>query len=69
MQVGLATTSLAANDVFQSASCGFTIFAIIGPLVGTTLILVLVGYIYVHNFVIAFILRPRISDSMRLHRV
>ncbi|CEL04200.1 hypothetical protein ASPCAL05331 [Aspergillus calidoustus] len=33
MQVGLATDSLAGNTAFQDASYGFTIFAILGPLV------------------------------------
>lgn len=33
MQVGLATESLVKNDSFQSASYGFTVFAILGPLV------------------------------------
>jgi hypothetical protein len=32
MQVGLATKSLADNDAFQSASYGFTVFSILGPL-------------------------------------
>ncbi|WQF87976.1 hypothetical protein CDEST_12990 [Colletotrichum destructivum] len=35
MQVGLATTALAENDAFQSASYGFTVFSIVEP-VGTT---------------------------------
>ncbi|KAJ0423503.1 hypothetical protein BJY00DRAFT_299685 [Aspergillus carlsbadensis] len=33
MQVGLATESLAGNSAFQDASYGFTVFAILGPLV------------------------------------
>lgn len=39
MQVGLATNSLANNDAFQSASYGFTIFSILGPLIVAVLIL------------------------------
>ncbi|OBR03070.1 UDP-N-acetylglucosamine transferase subunit ALG13 [Colletotrichum higginsianum IMI 349063] len=41
MQVGLATTSLAENDAFQSASYGFTIFSIVRPVFATVLILLL----------------------------
>lgn len=33
MQVGLATSHLGANEAFQNASWGFTIFAILGPLI------------------------------------
>jgi hypothetical protein len=33
MQVGLATSHLGANESFQNASWGFTIFAILGPLI------------------------------------
>ncbi|KAL3483401.1 hypothetical protein BJX62DRAFT_244931 [Aspergillus germanicus] len=33
MQVGLAMDSLAGNEAFQDASYGFTVFAILGPLV------------------------------------
>lgn len=32
MQVGLATKSLADNDAFQSASYGFAVFSVLGPL-------------------------------------
>ncbi|KAL2837475.1 hypothetical protein BJY01DRAFT_237851 [Aspergillus pseudoustus] len=39
MQVGLATEALAGNRAFQNASYGFTVFAILGPLV-------LIGFIY-----------------------
>ncbi|RDW78919.1 uncharacterized protein DSM5745_05771 [Aspergillus mulundensis] len=33
MQVGLATEALSGNQAFQNASYGFTVFAILGPLV------------------------------------
>ncbi|KAI1824111.1 hypothetical protein F4861DRAFT_507365 [Xylaria intraflava] len=38
MQVGLATDALAQNRAFQSASYGFTVFSIIGPLAAGGLI-------------------------------
>lgn len=40
MQVGLATEALAKNSAFQSASYGFTVFSILGPLVCAGLIVV-----------------------------
>ncbi|KAM0539434.1 hypothetical protein ACHAO7_012182, partial [Fusarium culmorum] len=40
MQVGLATEALAKNSAFQSASYGFTVFSILGPLVCAALIVV-----------------------------
>ncbi|KAJ5689819.1 hypothetical protein N7462_004211 [Penicillium macrosclerotiorum] len=46
MQVGLATTYLEGNPSFQNASSGFTIFSILGPLVG----IFLVGTIGVFQF-------------------
>lgn len=40
MQVGLATDKLVANEAFQAASYGLTVFAIIGPLIaGVSIIL------------------------------
>jgi hypothetical protein len=49
MQVGLATNALVHNDTFQSASYGFTIFSILGPLVAAVLIILAFCYIFVHN--------------------
>ncbi|KAI6777607.1 uncharacterized protein J7T54_002871 [Emericellopsis cladophorae] len=50
MQVGLATR-LQENEAFQSASYGFTIFSILGPLVAAGLILVVFFYLFVGNWV------------------
>ncbi|KAH8654235.1 hypothetical protein BGZ61DRAFT_541508 [Ilyonectria robusta] len=49
MQVGLATESLGGNDAFQSASYGFTIFSILGPLICAGLIVLVFFYIFIHN--------------------
>lgn len=38
MQVGLATTRLGNSVSFQNASYGFTVFAILGPLIGIILV-------------------------------
>lgn len=38
MQVGLGTTRLAGNLTFQNASWGFTVFSILGPLIGIGLV-------------------------------
>ena len=51
MQVGLATNALSDNDAFQSASYGFTIFSILGPLVAFLLILVAFCFIFVTNWI------------------
>jgi len=40
MQVGLGTTKLAGDEMFQAASYGFTVFSILGPL-GAVLVTVL----------------------------
>jgi hypothetical protein len=69
MQVGLATTSLAANEMFQSASYGFTIFSIVGPLISTALALGIMGYVYIHNFVTAFMWRPKLAGGKKPDRV
>jgi hypothetical protein len=50
MQVGLATTSLAENEAFQSASYGFTIFSILGPLAGSGLILAIFVHMFISNW-------------------
>ena len=51
MQVGLATKALVNNDAFQSASYGFTVFSILGPLVATALITLAFCYIFVNNWI------------------
>ncbi|KAJ5808849.1 hypothetical protein N7474_010118 [Penicillium riverlandense] len=51
MQVGLATNSLAGNHVFQSASYGFVIFSILGPLVALGLIVLEFCCIFFNNWI------------------
>jgi hypothetical protein len=51
MQVGLATTSLAGNDAFQSASYRFAVFSILSPLVAAGLILLAFCYMFVENWI------------------
>lgn len=51
MQVGLATEALQSNRVFQSASYGFTIFSILGPLAAVGLIILIFCYAFVCNWV------------------
>lgn len=50
MQVGLAT-KLQGSAAFQSASYGFTIFAILGPLVALGLIMFAFLYLFASNWV------------------
>ena len=49
MQVGLATDALAGNAAFQSASYGFTLLSILGPLVAAGLIITAFSYLLVTN--------------------
>ncbi|KAM0798677.1 hypothetical protein BDR22DRAFT_881600 [Usnea florida] len=49
MQVGLAADRLKSNRSFQSASYGFTVFSILGPLVAAVLITVAFLVLFVHN--------------------
>lgn len=50
MQVGLATEALGANKTFQSASCGFTVFSILGPIVVVALLLLQFCGIFLWNW-------------------
>ena len=51
MQVGLATQTLQESAAFQSASYGFTIFSILGPLVAAGLVILQFCYLFTHNSV------------------
>ena len=64
MQVGLATKSLAENDTFQSASYGFTVFAILSPLFATGFIIVAFCYIFVSNWASAVSYHKKRSLAM-----
>ncbi|KAI0506637.1 hypothetical protein F5B22DRAFT_438207 [Xylaria bambusicola] len=59
LQVGLATKSLGDSDAFQSASYGFTIFSILGPLIVAGLIILVFFYIFLYNWIVAVIERNR----------
>ncbi|KAL5364464.1 hypothetical protein BJX96DRAFT_187805 [Aspergillus floccosus] len=50
MQVGLATDALAQNKTFQSASYGFTVFSILGPLLAASLIMLQFCCIFIFNW-------------------
>ena len=51
MQVGLATEALLDDRAFQAATYGFTVFSILGPLVGAFLILAVFLCVFVLNWV------------------
>ncbi|OJD12206.1 hypothetical protein AJ78_07165 [Emergomyces pasteurianus Ep9510] len=53
MQVGLETKALANNAAFHSASYGFTVFSILGPLAATVSIFIAFFYLFVNNLVVA----------------
>lgn len=51
MQVGLATESLAHNQAFQSASYGFTVFSILGPLIAMSVVMLRFCGIFLRNWI------------------
>ncbi|GKT92453.1 ankyrin domain protein [Colletotrichum tofieldiae] len=51
MQVGLATEGLQDNKTFQSASYGFTIFSIVGPLAAAGLVMLVFCCLFIGNWV------------------
>jgi len=59
MQVGLATKVLAENDAFQSASYGFTVFAIVGPLTSAGFIVFIFCCIFINNWLVAVAYKRR----------
>lgn len=64
MQVGLATKSLADNDAFQSASYGFVVFSVLGPLAAAGFIALVFCYKFVNNWMVAITYKKR-----RFHEV
>ncbi|KAL6918497.1 hypothetical protein ACHAP8_009910 [Fusarium lateritium] len=53
MQVGLATEALQSDSAFQSASYGFTVFSILGPLAAVGLFLVVFCCVFIGNWATA----------------
>lgn len=51
MQVGQGTEHLAKSDAFASASYGFTVFSILGPLICAALIFLAFALMYAYNWV------------------
>jgi hypothetical protein len=58
MQVGLATSHLGENASFQSASWGFTVFAILGPLI----VVLLVGIVGIFQFCTNLVVTKRFAQ-------
>lgn len=50
MQVGLATTKLGHNIVFQAVSYGFTVFSILAPLIALVAVSLVIGIGYCFNW-------------------
>ncbi|KAH7215367.1 hypothetical protein DER44DRAFT_158222 [Fusarium oxysporum] len=59
MQVGLATETLKDDDAFQSASYGFAVFSILGPLICAGLIVLAFSYIFVQNWIVTVTYKKR----------
>ncbi|TGJ83467.1 hypothetical protein E0Z10_g5316 [Xylaria hypoxylon] len=66
MQVGLATKSLGDNNAFQSASYGFTIFSIVGPLAATGVVSLMFCYAFVRNLVLTMMYKKKRFRAMGL---
>ena len=66
MQVGLAADKLKNNTSFQSASYGFTVFSILGPLVAAVLIIVAFLVLFVSNLVGTLEFWAKRSSSVQL---
>lgn len=58
MQVGLATSHLGTNASFQNASWGFTVFAILGPLIGV----LLAGIVGIFQFCTNLVVTKRLTE-------
>ncbi|GKZ33015.1 hypothetical protein AbraIFM66950_002732 [Aspergillus brasiliensis] len=70
MQLGLATDALQHNNAFQSASYGFTVFSILGPLIAIALVLAVFCYIFASNWVATVVYkRKRFSEMKALSGV
>jgi len=59
MQVGLATDALGGNAVFQSVSYGFTVFAILGPIIASGLIIIAFCLLFVNNWLATTVYRKK----------
>lgn len=66
MQVGLATKSLADNDAFQSASYGFAVFSVLGPLAAAGVIALVFCYMFVNNWIVAITYKKRRFHEVRV---
>ncbi|KAJ6137335.1 hypothetical protein N7471_003821 [Penicillium samsonianum] len=54
MQVGLATDRLGINPPFQDASYGFTVFAILAPLIGILLVGIIGSLAFTKNLIVSW---------------
>ncbi|KAF1733542.1 hypothetical protein CRV24_007446 [Beauveria bassiana] len=67
MQVGLAAESLGHNKAFQSASYGFTVFSILGPLIAASVIVLQFYSIFLWNWMKAFHQKEHVTPSCTSH--
>ncbi|KAF1937379.1 hypothetical protein EJ02DRAFT_385752 [Clathrospora elynae] len=51
MQVGLATRALEGNEAFQTASYGFTVFAIVGSLAVVMILFIVFLVLFIYNWI------------------
>ncbi|OHE91580.1 hypothetical protein CORC01_13128 [Colletotrichum orchidophilum] len=68
MQVGLATEALQNNAAFQSASYGFTVFSIVGPLAAAGLVMVMFCYLFIGNWIATQRYHKKRSERIKIDR-
>lgn len=63
MQVGLSTNALKDDAAFQRASYGFTVFAILGPIIAVSLVLLVLLVFIVPNWITARSARRQLEPN------
>jgi len=64
MQVGLATDRLQSNQAFQNASYGFTVLAMIVPLIASVVIFIAVTVIFLYNWGVTGVYEKKTWERM-----
>jgi hypothetical protein len=66
MQLGLATKTLADNAAFQSASYGFVVFSLLGPMAASALIFLWFCFNFVNNWAVTAAYKRRRLQHMQI---
>ena len=68
MQVGLATEPLSSNKSFQRASYGFSVFAIISPIIAVGFVVLIAIFMVLANWVSTMATQRRRNDELHPER-